>query len=306
MKLFLRAVRAPFFTATLVPVFLGGVVAATIGPRNDHFDPILFLLVLIGGISFHASANVLNDYFDYKGGTDNINIYHNPFSGGSRLIQDGIFTPKKTLILGLTFLMMGAAIGICLVFLTGPLLLVFGIAGTLFILIYSIDRIGLSYIGRGLGELTIAISFGPLILLGTCYVMAGRLYLSAFWLSLPVALLIALILLVNGYPDYDADKATNKYTLVVTLGKGRTRYLYASMLLSTYLFIIIGVVLNIIPIWTLISLLTLPMAIMAIVRLFKVFDDPREVVSVCGMTVGIHFITGILLVIGVGISLLQL
>jgi len=294
MKLFLKAIRAPFLTATLVPILLGGIEAA----RNGFFDSTLFLLALVAGLLFHASANVLNDYFDYYGGTDNINKYYNPFSGGSRLIQDGIYTPKRTLALGLSLLAIGIVIGLYLVFREGLPLIVFGLFGIFLIFTYSVKRFGLSYFGRGLGELTVGIAFGPLMVLGTYYLLAGGLALSALWLSLPVAILIALVLLANGYPDFEADRQTNKHTIVVSFGRERTRYIYAILLLMVYVLIVAGVAFYIIPGFTLVALLTLPMAAIAVKKLFATHLDPRGVVAVCGMTVGLHLITGLLLSAG--------
>lgn len=298
----LRAVRAPFFTASIVPILVGGVEAARyLRGEGRPFDFLLFFLALIGGLSFHASANVMNDYFDHRGETDNINRYYNPFSGGSRLIQDGILTPKETLNISLFYLFLGIAIGLYLLYRTGPILLIFGFSGILFTLVYSINRYGLSYIGRGLGDLTVGLSFGPIMLLGTYYVLTLKVSAAAAMLSVPVAFLIALVLFVNGYPDYEADKAVGKHSGVVSLGKDRARYAYAAAVALTYLSVILGVVFKIIPTFTLISLLTIPMGVAAVVKLFRVYNDPVAVVSVCGMTVGLHLTTGLLLAIGVGI-----
>jgi 1,4-dihydroxy-2-naphthoate octaprenyltransferase len=301
----LRAVRAPFFTASIVPILLGGVEAARyLKGVGGSFDFLLFFLALIGGLCFHASANVMNDYFDNRGGTDNINRYHNPFSGGSRLIQDGVLTPRETLNISLFYLFLGTAIGIYLLYRTGPLLLIFGLSGIFFALAYSVDRFGLSYIGRGLGDLTIGLSFGPIMLLGTYYVLTLKpCSPSTLLLSVPVALLIALVLFINGYPDYDADRATGKHSGVVSLGRKKASYAYLAMVAATYLSVILGVVFKIIPPFTLLSLLTLPLAVKAVSTLFKVYEDPVAVVQVCGMTVGLHLITGLLLAVGIGIHI---
>jgi len=294
----LQAVRVPFFTATVVPVVIGAVEAARVG----HFDLALFLLCLVGSVSFQAAANVINDYFDYLGGTDNVNRYHTLFSGGSRVIQDGLLTPKQTLGLGLSLLVVGIAIGLFLVYRAGLMVLAFGITGTVIVLVYSIPRYGLAYVGRGLGELAVAVGFGPLMVLGTYWVMAGTLSAAVWWLTLTPGLLIALILFVNGYPDYEADLATSKRTAVVTLGRKWASRVYALILVATYAEIILGVCLSIIPTLSLISLITIPLAFAATKKLFGVYDDPRGVVPVCGMTIGIHLITGLLLALGDGLS----
>ena len=292
--LFIQAVRVPFFTATVVPVSIGGAEAA----RSGRFDTVLFLACLVGGILFQASSNVLNDYFDHRGGTDAINLYYNPFSGGSRLIQEGKLSPKQTLVLGIVLLVLGICIGIGLTLVSGPRLLIIGGVGVLLVVIYSIDRVGLAYIGRGLGELAIGLGFGPVMILGTCYVLAGGFTPAAWWLSVPTAILIILVLYINGFPDYDADKATGKKTLVVTLGRSAARYGYVVGLCTAYAFIVIGVCADIIPAWTLLSLVTIPLACVAVRELWRVYDDPRAVVGVCAKTIIIHLATGLLIVTG--------
>jgi 1,4-dihydroxy-2-naphthoate octaprenyltransferase len=299
-KAVLQAIRVPFFTGTIIPVVLGGIEAARVG----RFDLVYFLLCLVGALSFHGAANVLNDYFDYLGGTDNVNRYHNLFSGGSRVIQDGLLTPRQTLALGSILVAAGVGIGVYLAFRVGRGILVFGVFGTFLVLAYSIPKYGLAYIGRGLGELAVTIGLGFLMLLGTYWVMTGTLTLQAWWLSLTPSLLIALILFVNGYPDYEADKKTGKHTAVVTLGKSRARWVYALILAVTYLQIVAGVVLSIIPPLSLIALLTIPLSAVAVRKLFHVYNDPRGIVPVCGMTIIIHLTTGILLALGLGMSAL--
>lgn len=298
VKAIIQAVRAPFFTGTIIPVVIGAVEAARIG----RFDTVLFGLCLVGALLFHGAANVINDYFDYRGGTDNVNRYHNLFSGGSRVIQDGLLTPRQTLALGVTLLSVGIAIGLYLTTRVGPMVLVFGITGTALVLIYSIPRYGLAYIGRGLGELAVAVGFGPLMVLGTYWVMAESLSTVIWWLTLTPGLLIALILFVNGYPDYEADLKTNKRTAVVTLGRARARWAYLLILAATYLQIIVGVVISVIPALSLLGLLTMPLGAVAVKKLFGVYADPRGVVPVCGMTIGIHLLTGLLVALGVGLS----
>jgi 1,4-dihydroxy-2-naphthoate polyprenyltransferase len=300
MKSLVKAVRAPFFTATIVPVVIGSVEAA----RTGHFNLVLFILTLLGAVAFQGAANVINDYFDYRGGTDNINRYHNLFSGGSRVIQDGLLTPNQTLGLGISLLLFGIIVGLYLVFRSGIMVLYIGIIGTIIVLVYSVPRYGLAYIGRGLGELAVAIGFGPMMVLGAYYVMAGEFSTAAWWLSLNPACLVALILYVNGYPDYEADMQTHKHTAVVTIGKSAGRWVYVLLVLGAYLSVIAGAALSIIPMMSLICLLTIPLGIMAIKKLFAVYLDPKGVVAVCGMTVALHLLTGLLLAVGLGIDAL--
>ena len=289
--IWLKALRYRFFTAILVPVLLGSVVA---WHRFGEFNWIYFLIALLGGIFINAGLNLANDYFDHTSGVDEINSYPTPFSGGSRVIQDGLLSPSQVFWGSVVCFSAGAAIGLFLdLILPGHTLLIIGLVGIFLALFYSADPIRIGY--TSLGEISCGLGCGPVIVLGSYYVQTGRLDWQPLWASLPIGILTALILCINEFPDYEADKQANKKTLVVALGKRKAVRLYLALLLLNYLFIVVGVLCRILPLPALISLLTIPIAFRAVKTVRKNFDKIFELLPANAATVALHLSLGLLL-----------
>lgn len=292
-KIWIKALRAPFFTATIAPVFLGTAIALNKGPIN----PFLFVLTLIGAVLIHGGINLLNDYFDYKTGADQRNVNPTPFSGGSRVIQEGYLSPKSVFSVAMVLILIGGLIGFYLNYICGSnTILLIGIAGVFLGFFYTAGPLRLGY--HGFGEFAVGIGFGPLIVLGSYFVQARFLSLEALFSSMPAAILIALVLFINEFPDRDADSASNKRNLVVVLGKERSRYVYIAFLILCYFIIVAGVTLKIIPVYTLISLITLPIAFKAITILMKHYNSVNELIPANLATIRLHLFIVILLAAG--------
>ncbi len=293
-KIWLKAIRAPFFTATVVPVILGAVVA---WHQTGLFNWGYFWLTLIGIVFIHAGTNLNNDYFDHTSGNDAGNKAPTPFSGGSRVIQDKLVKPRKVLYAALTFFALGGLIGLYLNYIfPGNIILVLGVIGVALGFFYTADPLRIGY--TGFGELTVSLGFGPLVVLGSYYVQARSLSWAPLWASIPVSMLIALVLYINEFPDYEADKKVNKRTLVVIWGKRKAIKGYFLLLGSTYLFIVLATFLQIFPWFTLIALVTLPLALKA-VRVAKAnFGEPYKLLPANAATIGLHSLVGLLLAVG--------
>lgn len=168
---------------------------------------------------FEVAKNAWGDVVDYDSGTDLAvaDEDRTSFSGGKRVLVDGLLTRSQTWTVAAVFGGIGVIAGLAIVILREPLALWFGIAGAALAWSYHGPPLKLSY--RGFGELAVAISYGPVVVLGAYVVQTGRLSGDLFWLSIPLGLLIAAFLWVNQFPDYDADKASGKRNLVVRLGK---------------------------------------------------------------------------------------
>ena len=215
LKLWLRAIRAPFFTATVIPVALGSVIAWY---DADNFIWMRFWLAMFGALLIHTGVNLANDYFDHLAGCDEANPTPTPFSGGSRMIQEKLIAPKKILYVSLASFVFGGAIGLYLNYLCrGNIILVLGLCGVFLGFFYTAKPFRIGY--GSFGELATGFGFGPLMVLGSYYVQAERLPFKVFLISIPVGLLIALVLFINEFPDYFADKSVGKRTMVVILGK---------------------------------------------------------------------------------------
>ncbi|MFC1713883.1 1,4-dihydroxy-2-naphthoate octaprenyltransferase [Candidatus Poribacteria bacterium] len=294
LLVWLGALRVKFFTATLVPILLGSVVA---WHGTGGFNWGYFLLALLGGILIDAGLNLGNDYSDHTSGVDEMNIHHNPFSGGSRAIQDGLLSPAQILWASRICFSLGAAIGLYLDFvLPGHTLLIIGIVGVFLAYFYSAAPVRIGY--TGLGELACGLGFGPVMVLGSYYVQTGRLAWQPLWASLPVGILIALVLYINEFPDYEADKRGNKRTLVVIMGKKKAMRLYPVLLLLSYALIIAGVAGRMLPPFALISFLTVPFAFRAIKVARKNFNKIIELLPANAATITIHLALGLLLSVG--------
>ncbi len=299
INLWATALRAPFFTASIIPVILGTAVAYY---STRLFNLSFLMLTLIGVVFLQASGNLLNDYFDFKSGADIINNDRTPFSGGSGVLVDGLLTPKTIFLASLSFLFAGLLIGVYLAFKIGVELIILGIIGALLGITYTAPPLKLVY--RGLGELVVAVAFGPLVVAGAYIVQTETISAMPIIASIPIALLIASVLYINEFPDYKADKAAGKNQLVVILGRKDAIGVYKSLIIFAYLSIVFGVILGLMPPLTLLGILTFPMAKKAIGLLQEHYSDVKKLLPANELTVKIHFQTGALLSAGYLLSYL--
>ncbi|MEY2478761.1 MAG: 1,4-dihydroxy-2-naphthoate polyprenyltransferase, partial [Actinomycetota bacterium] len=160
----------------------------------------------------------------------------------------------------------------------------------------------LKLVHRGLGEVTTAVGFGPVTALGTYYVCAQRFSGEALYASLPVALFIALILYVNEIPDRAGDSVVGKRTLPVRWTKEKVIAGYAVGAALAYVLVVVGVVLTVMPVWTLLALLTVPMARSVHRGLQRHYDRPYDLMAAMQTNITLHLVTGLLLVAGYVIS----
>lgn len=228
--------RAPFLSAALMPLFIGGAYAAAL-LGDAPFPGINFTLTVIGVALLHLASNVFNDYFDWKSGTDQANAsYFLKYSGGSRSIELGLTTFEGTWKIGSTLLGIAVAIGLYLTWQVGWGVLLYGLLGAALGYFYTAPPVRL-VARKGLGEIAIGLAFGPLITAGTAYVVTGQFdpTWATFIVGIPVGLLTANILIINQIPDIAADSSTGKNHLVVVLGAERTPWLYGGTLLASTL-----------------------------------------------------------------------
>lgn len=287
--------RAPFLTATLVPILLG---AAVVGQQPGPFPWLAFGLAVLAGVALHVSANVFNDYFDWKSGTDEANTdYFLPFSGGSRAIELGLITPRGLLLIGLASVLVAVGCALALLSSAGPGLLAFGAAGALIGFFYTAPPLRLAA-RRGLGELAVLLAFGPLMTAGTIYAMTGQAALGDYLLGLPVGLLTTAILYINEFPDADSDARTGKNHLVVTLGKERARWGYVALMVLAFGFGVVGAALGLLPLGHAAMLLALPLVVKATRILWRHYND-RALVTANATTIQLHMAAGLLATIGV-------
>jgi len=226
-KRLFNAMRPKFFPASVLPVLAGTAWGFMVA---GQFNLPVFLLALLATVCVHAGANVLNDVGDDSGGTDRQNVDRiYPYTGGSRFIQAGIMSASGMARLGISLLGVAAIAGVLLLYSKGVVVLWFGLAGVLLAVLYSVGPIRLASIG--LGEISVGVAFG-LPVVGAAWLQSGVINLDAILFSLPVALWVTAILLINEVPDIDADGATGKRTLPVRLGLSGTSLVYLALHLT--------------------------------------------------------------------------
>jgi 1,4-dihydroxy-2-naphthoate polyprenyltransferase len=300
VKTFVRILRAPFFTAVIVPTLVGTALAL----RAGFFNPWYFLLTLLGIVCINAGLNLSNDYFDHLSGDDAANHHLTPFSGGSRAIQEGLLSPRQVLTLSLAFYALGSAIGLGLTIARGWVILGLGVVGVFFALFHNAPPFKLYYLGPGVGELAAGIGCGPLVVLGSYYVQTQTLTLEALWISIPLGLLVTAILYGNEFPDYEADKAVGKKTMPVVFGRAQAARGYAWLFVGVYGVLLLGVALGILPWPALLGLLTLPLAFRGARGLLRYHSQVPELVPALGTTIQVHLATGLLLCVGYAVAML--
>jgi len=268
--IFLSALRPKFLVASAAPVLVGSTLGYAMA---GVFHPHLFILALISIMAIHAGANMANDYFDHTSRNDWLNQNPTPFSGGSRYIQKGVLSPRAVLLTALIALAVGSAIGLVIVLITKSVfILILGLIGLLGGYFYTAPPVRLGY--RCIGEPVIALLFGLLPVYGSYYLQtetiggprsAGTLGTVVLLPAVIVGILIFLVILVNEFPDLDADAAVNKKTLVVRFGVPAAIWIYRIALITS--FIIAAAAMLIYPLCFfagLFYLFVLPIAVLAI------------------------------------------
>jgi 1,4-dihydroxy-2-naphthoate octaprenyltransferase len=255
------ASRPKFLVASAAPVLVGSALGFAV---SGTFSPLLFILALLAIMALHAGANTANDYFDHTSRNDWVNENPTPFSGGRRYIQEGILSPKATLLASLVCLTVGSIIGVIIFLLTQSVfILTLGLAGLFGGFFYTAAPVRLGY--RSVGEPVIALLFGLLPVYGAYYLQTETVDIIPLLPAVIVGILIFLVILVNEFPDVTADAAVNKRTLVVRFGVPASIWIYRIALVAGCLVAAAAMLIYRFFVFAgLLYLLTLPVAVVAI------------------------------------------
>ncbi|MFC2043865.1 prenyltransferase [Chloroflexota bacterium] len=286
MKKWLLVIRAPFLPLSAVLAFLGTCIAWYDGAFHLSYA----LLAFFGLLLAHISVDVLNEYSDYKNGVD-LETIRTPFSGGSGALPSGLITPRQALWLGVGTLVVTIPIGIYFTIISGWPLLPLLLVAFACIVLYTpfILKMGWPEWAPGLG-------MGTLPILGAYFVQTSA-YLPAIIASIPSGILVHNLLLLNEFPDVEADRKGGRRTLPVVIGKRKASIVYSALTGMVYIWIIGSVVVGQMPVFSLITLLTLPFAIKAIQGALK-HQDMNKLVP--AMTNNVLIVLLIPLLLGIG------
>ncbi len=295
---FFRRGRGFFLTCTVVPVVFGGALAYQ---DTGRFQAGLFLLVLAGVCIAHIGVNLSNDYFDFRQGADRDTHGARPYSGGGdAIVRDRVAPEQVKRWFWICFALGLLAGSVVLAWMppegrVGVLALMgLGFLGGYF---YTAPPLKLAY--RGLGELAIFLFLGPAPALGTYAALTGEVRWSVFLLSLPIAGLIALLLLINEFTDAETDREAGKRNLVVRLGRRGARWVY--LLLNLFVFASAAslVAAGLAPRAFLIILLAAPLSVRSVSRALRGYRDEGTLRAAQADALRMHLAAGLLCTVGI-------
>jgi len=286
LSVWLRAVRIRFLLASVISVFLGLAINWW---QEKTLNLEFAVLTLAGVVALHASVDLLNDYWDYKRQIDT-ETKRTKFSGGTGVLPEGLLKPTQVYRAGIIMLIIGALVGGYFIYERGIIIAI--ILGFAIISIYFYST---RIVDSGLGEVFVAIK-GAMIVLGTYFVQNPHITIEPILAGIVSGILSSTVLFVNSFPDYDADKAHGRKTLVIVLGKARAASSVWIFPIASYGIIIGSVITHLFPTVSLITLLTLPIVIRSGISLRRKFDQVEEFVPIMKNFVSYSRITGALLV----------
>jgi 1,4-dihydroxy-2-naphthoate octaprenyltransferase len=277
-----------------MPVLIGAAVAYRAQPV---FIADLFLLSFIGMTLVQFALTMLDDWHDYVRGTDTSGTGEkNPYTGGSGVLVDGTIKPREMITAVALFYIIATVIGLYLTYLRGIMVLYIILTGLFISIFYSLKPFQFAY--RGLGEFMMLLGYGPTITLGSYYVQAQELSPQALFAGLIPGILMWTMMIVNEIPDYTEDRASGKKNLVVRFGKKGGVKMFATGLLTIYLYTIILILIGYFPSGTTLTLLSTPFAINAFRHLKKHYNNKIEVAAANRDMVKVYSTTTLLLTLG--------
>lgn len=282
ISVWLRAVRIKFLLASIISVCIGLAINWW---QTGTIDAPFAILTMVGVICLHASVDLLNDYWDYKRQIDT-ETKRTQFSGGTGVLPEGLLQPDQVYRVGISLLIIGSIVGAFFIYERGiTIAIILGFA------IISIYFYSTRIVDSGLGEVFVTIK-GAMIVLGTYFVQSAHITAEPVLAGIVSGILSATVLFVNSFPDFDADRAHGRRTLVIMLGKARASTCIWVFPATIYGIIVACVVASIFPVITLLTLVTIPMSIKYAIALKSNHEKTEELVPTMRGFVGHSRITG--------------
>ncbi len=261
--------------------------------QTGHINWFYFVLALIAGVSAHISVNAFNEYFDYKTEVD-AHTQRTPFSGGSGTLQAHPELAKSTLAMAVISLAVTGLIGLYFLSVWGWKALPIGIVGLVLLYAYTawmVYQPVLCLIAPGLG-------FGPLMVLSTHFALTGTFSWQALIASLVPFFLVSNLLLLNQFPDVEADRSAGRKHFPILVGRTTSAYIYIAFLIAAYMVVVVGVFFRLLPPFSLLALLTIVFAVQIVRSLLANSENVPALIPAMGQNVIINLLTPVLLAIG--------
>ena len=290
LLLWLGPARLPFLILTPACILLG---VACVQSTHGQVNVLQALLVLVGAVAAHISVNAFNEYQDFRSGLDGL-TQRTPFSGGSGVLPAHPELLGSTLLMAVSSLLISMAVGLYFVLLRGPALLPLGLGGVLLVLVYTqwITRHPLLCLAApGLG-------FGPLMILGTQVALTGESSSAAMAASLVPFFLVNNLLLLNQFPDAEADRSVGRRHILVTSGPAVGARWYAAQTVLAFACIPLGVLAGWLPHGALLGLLALILAVPTTREVLTHAQNLPRLLPAMGRNVAINLLTPVLMALG--------
>lgn len=290
LKIWIQAMRFFSFTASVVPIAIGCALAIVDG----EFSFWLALVMLVAGCATHAGCNLANDYFDHVKGVDNIASI-----GPSRVIQQQLLEPHEVRRGMIVAFGIATVLGLIVVVASGWPILVVAALSLAAAVLYTGGPKPLGYMA--LGEVTVFIFMGLVMVMGAYYVLVGEVTWRGFLVAAPIGFLSAAILHANDIRDIEPDRAAGKTTLAILLGRTGANIEYLLLVVAAYLTVIVLLVVDV-DLWP-VSIVgaSIPIA-WRMIRLAFSDAEGRALNPLLRKTAGLHLRFGALMLAGLLIS----
>ena len=290
----MQALRLFSLTAAVIPVALGTMLASGSGHTRWGYVPLAFL----GALLLQAGTNVINDVYDYRNGVDS------PVTlGDSGVFTSGVLSDRAGWWYGVGLFGAAATIGIVLSALRGWPVLLIGAVAVLSGYFYTGGPRGYKYLA--LGDAAVFLLMGPLMVAGTYYVLAGDFWVGRVILtSLPIGFLVTAILEANNLRYVETDRQVHVHTMVTVMGFQPAKVEYAISIGAAYAIVALLAVTRVLSWWSLIVLVTVPMAQQVVRMVLSARPGARRLNAALPRTAMLHMAFGALLVLGVAIGAL--
>src|SRR5699024_7577042 len=283
-----RLLRPHTLTASFIPVFVGTMLATSEG--TFHLG--IFLAMLMASMLIQAATNMFNEYYDFKRGLDN---EHSVGIGGT-IVRDGI-KPKTVLNLAILFFLIAILLGVYICMASSWWVAVIGAASMLIGYLYTGGPIPIAY--TPLGELFSGFLMGTVIICISYFVQTLTLTPDVIYISIPIAIFIASILLSNNIRDLDGDKENGRKTLAILLGRKNAIRFLAGLFVIAYGLTALYIFTGMLPLASIILFITIFKAY-EVINKFQGKTKPIEMMPAMVATGKTNTMYGILL----GLSLL--
>lgn len=282
----LRAIRYHSFTASVIPILVGSVLAWSDGPIRW----VLVIAMLLASVACHAGANMTNDYFDFQKGVDNERNL-----GPHKVIRLGLLTPSQIKAGMAVAFGIATVLGVYIVVETDWKVFVLAVLSLGAAFFYTAGSRALGYVA--LGEVTVFLFMGPAMVCGAYYVLSGQFDWLPLLLSVPIGALSAATLHANNMRDIEHDRAAGKVTLATLLGLERSVTEYMAWIVASYAAIVAAVAGD--PsLWPIVLVgLSIPTA-WSLIRVARSATDADRLNWLLRKTAGLHLRFGSLLIAG--------